>query len=96
MSATVKPGMEWSSSRSSGTCATPASRITGADHGLHAVAIDPDLAAHDVAEARDRLDELGLAVALDPGDGNDLTRSNRQVQAVDGPPSARDHPGRAR
>ena len=46
--------------------------------------VDADLALVDVAQAGDRLDQLGLAVALDPGDGDDLARAHRQVDACHG------------
>ena len=76
-SAIVKAGTRPSSRRSSGTWATPASK-TRRGVGLTSRAADADRAADDAAQPGDRLHQLGLAVALDAGDRDDLARRGRR------------------
>ena len=44
----------------------------------------PDGAGRERAQAHHRVDELGLAVALDAGDAHDLALADDEVDVVDG------------
>ena len=52
---------------------------------LHAVAVEQHLAAGERADAEDRLEQLGAAGALEPGDADDLAGAQGEVDAVDVP-----------
>ena len=47
----------------------------------HLFAVDADMAGDRIAQARDRLGKLGLAVAIDPGQPQDLARLDREADA---------------
>ena len=82
-SATVIAPIRPSRIRSSGTWATPRSETWRGDDVVVVVAVDDDLARVDRPEADDRLDELGLAVALDARERDDLARPDLEADALD-------------
>src|ERR671916_160626 len=71
--------------------------VSGAERAAHAgagdvAAADAHVAGDRGAQAGDRLDQLGLAVAVDAGDADDLARADLQRQAAQrGQPAVVDH-----
>jgi len=55
---------------------------TGRGQG-HVDSIELDVTAQRIDEPGERLDQLGLAVALDPGDPNDLARPDLEAHMID-------------
>ena len=78
--------------RSSGTCAKPRSRISAGSPGWPASITRPrhrQPAAGRRADARQHLQQLGLAVARDAGDADDLAGAQLESDIVEQPHAAR-------
>ena len=61
----------------------PASRAAPGAPGGDVLVAEPDRAAGERPQAHDRVDQLGLAVALDAGDADDLALAHGEVDVVD-------------